>query len=175
MNLRLFQVWHDTWPHTHPEHFIRKSTWWHLNRKDSPHFGCQRAHQAKRAPQGAFECQQSQHSWMHTQGPLLSHPPAFTPWWARSASPPAPEAATTHLVQCGHPSRDEHQEQPWTSSWKSKGSSRKNLQLLERKWFCSFSSILFFFAHVSQIFNFLFYYQYTEEGGFKTASFSWVH
>lgn len=45
----------------------------------------------------------------------------------------------------------------------------------EEKCFFSFSSTLFFFTHVSQIFNFLFYYQYIEQGGFKVASFSWVH
>lgn len=54
---------------------LRKSTWWHLNRKDSPYFGCQRAHQAERAPHRAFEFQQ-----FPAQLDALEHTGLLHPW-----------------------------------------------------------------------------------------------
>lgn len=48
-------AWYKT-PYT--SQTLWKSTWWHLNRKDSPYFRCQRAYQAERVPHGAFVFQQ---------------------------------------------------------------------------------------------------------------------
>lgn len=172
-------------PNTSEKHLMA------FKQKRFPYFGCQRAHQAERAPWGAFVLQQfpAQLDALEHTGPCLitssclPHPLVLLQ--AHPTFSPPSEAATAHLTllqwETAHrpvwtPQQGwEYHEQPWTSSWKSKGSSRQNLQLLERKCFCTFSSILFFFTPVSQIFNFLFYYQYIEQGGFKAASFSWVH